>query len=302
MSHHHPSRPTPECDGTSTPGPQDWEQRSRELEREAELAVPWVTAATRWIAELVGPNLVEWVLDVGSGPGVHTETLALTFPTARVTAVDGAPALLRHAEARARRAGLSERLDVHHADLNTDLDRLPVADVIWASRVLHHVADQPRAVRSLAGRLQPGGLLAVVEGGLPMRFLPARSGPGSAGFPSRLDALVSEAVAEALAGHHEPGGPGPVTDWPAELAGAGLVGTRSRSFLLDVPAPAPPEVREYVVDRLGRAREMAGGALGAPDRGALDRLLDPEDPEGVARRPDLFLLSAATVHVGWREA
>lgn len=34
----------------------------------------------------------------------------------------------------------------------------------------------------------------------------------------------------------------------------------------------------------------------------LDRLLDPAAPEGLRRRPDVFLLSAATVFAGTRPA
>ena len=92
----------------------------------------------------------------------------------------------------------------------------------------------------------------------------------------------------------------PVEDWPAQLAVAGLAPSGSRSFLLDRPAPVPPEVRRHLLARLELARSLAGEHLSADDAAGLERLADPADPLGVERRPDLFLLSAVTVHTARR--
>lgn len=43
-----------------------------------------------------------------------------------------------------------------------------------------------------------------------------------------------------------------------------------------------------------RDKNLAEGS--ADDREVLDRLLDPEDPRGLLKRPDVFLLEARTVH------
>jgi hypothetical protein len=45
-----------------------------------------------------------------------------------------------------------------------------------------------------------------------------------------------------------------------------------------------------------------GEALDVGDIETLDVLLDPGAPESILRRPDVFLLSAVTVHTGVRPA
>jgi SAM-dependent methyltransferase len=275
---------------------ENWDARGAELEREGEIGLPFARAAARWIASLVGARPPLRVLDVGAGPGVFTGVLAEQFSTALVTAVDGAADLLARARARAGRLGIADRVDTLPADLGGDLGGLPEADVIWVSRVLHHLPDQGRALQHLGARLPPGGLLAVVEGGLPTRFLPEECGVGPPGLLYRIDAAAARVISGMLREHHESGVPRPVHDWPMQLATAGLVPSGSQSFVLDLPAPVDASVRDHVRERLERARSWVGEDLFAEDAAAIDRLLDPEDELGVARRPDLFYLSAMTVH------
>lgn len=61
----------------------------------------------------------------------------------------------------------------------------------------HHCADidQQGALNALAVLLKPGGLLAVAEGGLPMRFLPRDIAIGTPGLQARLDAVQEHACA-----------------------------------------------------------------------------------------------------------
>ncbi|GAA4951984.1 hypothetical protein GCM10023238_17950 [Streptomyces heliomycini] len=89
-----------------------------------------------------------------------------------------------------------------------------------------------------------------------------------------------------------------VEDWPALLASAGLRHARSRTFLLDLPAPVTDRARAYVVTALTRTREVIGEDLDADDRATLDRLLDPDDKASVHHRPDVFVLAATPVHIG----
>ena len=177
---------------------------------------------------------------------------------------------------------------------------LGTADLVWSSRAVHHLGDQQGALNALAGVLRPGGLLAVAEGGLPMRFLPRDIGIGRPGLQARLDAALEhwfEIMRAEL-----PGSTTVVEDWPAMLSRAGLTDVGSFTSLLDLPAPLGETARAFLHAHLTRLRETASESLDVEDRKTLDVLLDPGAPEGILRRPDAFLLSATTVFTGVRPA
>jgi SAM-dependent methyltransferase len=270
----------------------DWDHRGAELEREAELDLGWIEQALDWVA--AGPGTVATAVDLGSGPGVATAAIATAFPTATVIAVDGSPALLERATARAGRMGLRDRVQTLQRDLAGALTELPEADLLWMSRVLHHLPDPAATLAALRGRLRPGGRIGLVEGGLPPRWAPDDLGIGRPGLQGRLDV----AIGEALLALPEPHGIRPGADWAALLRAAGFTDVATRSWLDEVPAPAPDAVRARIRDRLTLARDHLGLALDAHDRSVVERLLDPADPLGIDRRPDLFWLAAQTVHTG----
>lgn len=275
----------------------DWEAMAVLLEHEAELHTPALERAAAWVRDLPrnghGPAGVTRILDVGSGPGVITCLLARAFPRAEVVAVDGAEALLRRAEARAAADGLDGRVRVHHADLPDGFAEVGVADLVWAGRTVHHLGDQQAALTRLAGTLRPGGVLAIVEGGLPPRFLPRDIGLGRPGLQARLDVAYEAAFADMRAAL--PGSVSTVEDWPAMFARAGLTPTGSRSFLTDLSAPLDPWIREHLHSTLSRSRERFADHLTPEDLRTLDALLD-DGPAGVRARPDAFYLTATTVH------
>jgi SAM-dependent methyltransferase len=287
----------------------DWEVMAAELENSGELRLPVLRRTAARLRELLGPDKeVRRILDIGSGPGVMTCVFAEAFADAEAVAVDGTPGLLDRALARAERLGLSGRVAVRHAELPEGLDGgdehgeggLGAADLVWGSRAVHHLGDQQRALNGLAGLLRPGGLLAVAEGGLPMRFLPRDIGIGRPGLQARLDAaqeLWFEIMRAEL-----PGSTSVVEDWPAMLSRAGLTGVGSFNSLLDLPAPLGETARAFLHAHLTRLRETVSESLDVEDRKTLDVLLDPGAPEGILRRPDAFLLSATTVFTGVRSA
>ncbi len=286
----------------------DWEELAPVLVREAELATPLYEQAADWLRTLLGGSeeraagqaSVRRVWDVGSGPGVVTCLLARAFPHAEVVAVDPTPELLARARDRAARLGLADRFRTHEAELpDDDLEALGTADLIWTSKVLHHVGDQRAAVALLAARLRPGGVLAVAEGGLPDRVLPRDIGIGRPGLQARLDAAQEEWFAQMRA--ELPGYRDTTEDWPALLAAAGLADTTSRTFLLDLPAPLDSTARDHIAARLSRAAEQYADLLDEADRATLTRLTDPTDEASIAHRPDAFLLTARTVHAGRAE-
>ncbi len=88
-------------------------------------------------------------------------------------------------------------------------------------------------------------------------------------------------------------------DWTALLEAAGLRHVATRSFLLDLPAPVPYETRAHLIAQWQRRLDHV--ELDPVDRATAGRLLDPEDSAGLYHRPDLFLLSAQTVHLAVRE-
>jgi SAM-dependent methyltransferase len=272
----------------------DWDALGTFLENGADLRAPFYEQATGWLRELTAGAGVRRIFDVGSGPGVVSCLLARVFPDAEVVAVDGAPALLERARLRAERQGLTDRVRPCRADLPADLDDLGDADLIWISQALHHIGDQQAMLGRLAGRLRPGGLLAVVEGGLPNRLLPRDIGLGRPGLQARLDAAAEDWFAEMRAAL--PGVRAVVEDWPTLLAGGGLVPVASRTFLVDRPAPLPPDARAHLHAELVRLRDLVGDRLDADDQATLARLLDPDDEASLPRRPDVFLLTAKTLY------
>lgn len=275
----------------------DWAMVAPLLESQAELFAPLYERAMAWLAkERTEPGLI---VDAGSGPGVVSCLFAETFPGARVLAVDGSAPLLERARARAARLGVGDRFSTLTGELPGVLAELDYpADLLWASRSLHHLGDQRAALAAFAERLAPGGTLAIMEGGLPSRFLPRDFGIGRPGLEARIDAIESEWFARMRA--DLPGSVAETEDWPALLTSAGLKHTGSRSFLLDLPAPAPDRVRAYVAAWLTRVRETYGEALDAEDRATLDRLLDPADTASVHQRADVFVLAAHTVYTAVR--
>ncbi|GGW72129.1 SAM-dependent methyltransferase [Streptomyces lucensis JCM 4490] len=277
----------------------DWSELGPHLEAQAELLAPVYERAMAWLAqEVTEPGLI---VDAGSGPGVVSCLFAEAFPGARVVSVDSAGPLLERARARAARQGVGDRFDTVTGELPGALDELQYpADLLWASRSLHHLGDQRSALAAFAERLAPGGTLAILEGGLPSRFLPRDIGIGRPGLQARLDVLEEEWFARMRA--DLPGSVAETEDWPALLTAAGLTRTRTRSFLLDLPAPAGDRARAYAAASLSRLREGAAEALDPEDRVTLDRLLDPSDPASVHHRPDLFVLAAYTVHAAVRPA
>lgn len=271
----------------------DWKEQAQLLERGAEVQSPLHRQAAAWLSELVPAGGVRRVLDIGSGPGVITGVLAEVFPYAEVVAVDAAEPLLERALARAAHAGQGDRVRVHRADLPEGIGELGEADLIWASGSVHHLGDQRATLGAFARLLRPGGLLAVLEGGLPARHLPRDIGIGRPGLESRIGAAVDEWFTRMRA--ELPGVKDEVEDWRALLAASGLTPSGSRSFLLDIPAPVPLTVREQLVSAFALQRRMVDGLLEQDDMAVLDRLLDPEDPEGLLRRSDAYLLAARTV-------
>jgi hypothetical protein len=153
-----------------------------------------------------------------------------------------------------------------------------------------------RAIRELATVVRPGGRIALVEGGLCTRFLPADCGIGEPGLEHRLATAqetwfcseIRPASATVRTGR----------GWGILLEAGRLVDVAARSFLLAVAPPLDEPTRNVVHDAVAAHTARVGDRLDKADRETLRQLLDPDNPHGVMRRPDAYLFSATTMHVG----
>jgi ubiquinone/menaquinone biosynthesis C-methylase UbiE len=113
------------------------------------------------------------VLDLGCGTGTLTILLKQTHPGADVVGLDGDPAVLEIARAKADRAGIKLKLDQGMAY------QLPYPDNsfdrVLSSLVIHHLAteDKQRTMRELYRILRHDGELHILDFGKP-RSLYAR--------------------------------------------------------------------------------------------------------------------------------
>ncbi|MDI3406715.1 class I SAM-dependent methyltransferase [Streptomyces cavernicola] len=272
----------------------DWAEMSASLERRAAAYAPM----TARIIEQVRAAQPEprRIVDAGSGPGVVTRALAEAFPSAEVVAVDATQALLDLTARRAERNGLGDRVRTRLAELPAGLADVGDADVIWLGLALHHLGDQRAALAEFARHLAPGGVLVLLEGGLPARYLPRDIGIGTPGLQARLDAADAARFNEMRAAL--PDVKDEAEDWGALLTAAGLTHLETRTHLLDLPAPASATVRAHVADVFGRGRGGLREGLDADDAATVARLIDPDDEAGLDHRPDVFLLATQTVHAG----
>lgn len=285
----------------------DWTERLTALRRADELDATFNRqTADRLVDSLSPGETPPVVVDIGSGAGGMSAAFAGALATrggGRIVLADAVDELLSAAvELTRAAAGDSVQVEGVHVDAADENlpDALPAADLVWASRVVHHLPDQQKAIDRLARVLAPGGWLALCEGGLATRCLPWDLGIGEPGLGSRLtaarDAWFDQMRAEMPGSVRLPVG------WTSALAAAGLVDTSSFSFLIDLPAPPSEAVRLSVVDWLVWMSGVGEDVLSESDRQVVQRLLDPDDEAYVAARDDVFVLGASTVHLGRRGA
>lgn len=103
------------------------------------------------------------LLDLGGGAGSYAFALLVKYPGLHATIFDR-PAAVRVALVEAKRADLSEQVDVIGGDLFSD-DYGGPYDVIFYSNVVHIYSPQEnrRILRKIKKALKPGGRLIIVE-------------------------------------------------------------------------------------------------------------------------------------------
>jgi DNA-binding transcriptional ArsR family regulator/protein-L-isoaspartate O-methyltransferase len=105
----------------------------------------------------------ELAIDAGTGDGSLLDALSPMFR--RVVAIDRSAAQLERAQSRAERRGYAN-VSFLHGEI--DSERLlslvgAGADVVVASRMLHHASRPRAAVQQLSALLKPGGRLLVID-------------------------------------------------------------------------------------------------------------------------------------------
>ena len=276
----------------------DWADRLSQLRMADALDAGALAPVARRLAGLAGARPT--VVDVGCGAGGMSVLFARELGRrggGTVVLVDATPKLLAEAErAVAEVADGSVGVVSLLGDLTDPTLAVPGADLVWASGVVHHVGDQQAALRALAGLLRPGGVLAIAEGGLEMRCLPWELGVGRPGLEQRLLAARASWFARMRAGI--PGSVAMPYGWPRALREAGLEDVESFGTLIDHPMPGSDLLRDYVVHRVGWFAESAGEWLDADDLAAVAALTDPQSPDFLGHRDDLYLFGAKAIHSG----
>lgn len=102
------------------------------------------------------------VLDIACGPGGQTLDLADLLPGARITALDGYEPFLRQLEARARSAGVSDRISIVHCDMARLSHARQSLDLIWCEGAAYIIGFDA-ALAAWKPLLRPGGVLALTE-------------------------------------------------------------------------------------------------------------------------------------------
>ena len=106
------------------------------------------------------PDPIENVLVAGGGTGYEPLLVARGNPGAQVLSLDLSRPSLAHGARMARQTGIRNVRFVQ-GDL-LDIDSLGERfDAVFASGVLHHMADPERGIRILAGVLRPGGVVRI---------------------------------------------------------------------------------------------------------------------------------------------
>ena len=119
-------------------------------------------AVTRRLLREAGLGSGMKVLDIGSGTGeVATTAADLVGPEGSVTGVDVNPQILETARSRAREAGFAN-VEFIAGDART-LDLGDGFDALTGRLVLMYMADPAEALKQLAARVRPGGIVAFQE-------------------------------------------------------------------------------------------------------------------------------------------
>lgn len=137
------------------------------------------------------------VADIGSGTGYFSVRLAHFVPKGRVYGVDIEPDMVKYLADRARREGLRNLTAVRAAPDDAHLPQ-PV-DLVLMVDTYHHIAQPVEYFRKLAGSINPGGRVAIIDFNAQSAMGPP---PAERAAPVRVMAEMSQAGFRLLGEHH----------------------------------------------------------------------------------------------------
>lgn len=185
----------------------------RDLPREAPGSTRSTRRALALVAERLDPGAIQWVVDVGCGPGPQTLDLAAALPGTRLLALDVHLPFLHDVARRAAAAGAAARI----TPVCGDMRRLPVAsaaaDLIWSEGAAY-VMGVPPALAAWREALRPGGCVAFTDAVWLRSDVPAEvAGFWAAEYPSMTDRDGVVAWIEAAGFEALPPFVLPASDW-----------------------------------------------------------------------------------------
>ncbi|HYH67595.1 MAG TPA: methyltransferase domain-containing protein [Urbifossiella sp.] len=251
----------------------------RELRR-AVRAVPLPTGAS--------------VLDVPCGDGFFTALLARRLhPFGRVTAADQSDAYL--AAAAETVAGAGDTTSV--AFVKADAYHLPfddaAFDVVWCAQSFISLDDPVAALEEMRRVTRPGGRVAVLEDDEFHRVV--------VNWPVELEVEVQRAAADASrARYGSKVALSPARRMRQFILDAGLTPRGKKTFAADRQTPFGPAARRFLRLHLRDSREFLADHLKPAALAALDRAIDPDDPESLLNREDATMTCLTTLFLAGR--
>jgi SAM-dependent methyltransferase len=170
-------------------------------------------------------------------------------------------------------------------------------DLIWCSRVIHHLPDQAAGVAELRRVLKPDGWLAVREDKLLPHFLPFDIGVGWPGLERRLDVLRGQWSVNFRSNSDNVRYP---FGWSQLLIDAGFSDVTAKSFLHELVPPLSEDQRNFMRDwlRIPLKNETQQRYLDPEDAQTIEAITDPNNPNYVLNRPDLHFLEVTSIYLG----
>ncbi len=244
----------------------DWAAMADRLETDGRMALPLLDTVVGGLTlDAAG---VLHVLDAGCGPGIVTCALAQRFPSASVTGLDSAGALLERLRLRAAEAGVDARVSTCEADLEHTLPPLEPADLVWASMVIHHASERRAVLQRLRDAMRPGGTLVLIEHAGPPNALRDDDPIVVSGAWERLEDATASSLTERLGFHAA------AHDWASELAGAGLEDVSDRLVTIRHEPPLDADGRAWLERHVRRGIDWGKDTLDPDDAVALEALAD----------------------------